>query len=138
MAYINANEVKEIREQLKARFPNLKFGCRKGSGSLSVDVTIKSGDIDFFENYNRVVSARPGAYRGGQPAEKSMQVNQYWLSEHFEGVALETLQGVMDVIKTAPSRKWYDKSDAMTDYFDTAFYIHLNIGEWNKPYQLTE
>ena len=30
--------------------------------------------------------------------------------------------------------KWYDKSDAMVDYFDTAYYVDINIGKWNKPY----
>ena len=33
--------------------------------------------------------------------------------------------------------KWYDKSDAMVDYFDTAYYIDINIGKWNKPYVFT-
>jgi hypothetical protein len=45
---------------------------------------------------------------------------------------------VMDIIKTAPTDKWYDRSDAMTDYFDTAFYIHLSIGSYNAPYALTK
>jgi hypothetical protein len=25
----------------------------------------------------------------------------------------------------------------MTDYFDTAYYMHLNIGAWDKPYTIT-
>jgi hypothetical protein len=29
---------------------------------------------------------------------------------------------------------YYDRSDAMTDYFDTAYYYDINIGKWNKPY----
>ena len=33
--------------------------------------------------------------------------------------------------------KWYDKSDAMVDYFDTAYYVDINIGKWNKPYVFT-
>jgi hypothetical protein len=32
---------------------------------------------------------------------------------------------------------YYDRSDAMTDYFDTAYYMHLNIGAWDKPYKIT-
>ena len=31
--------------------------------------------------------------------------------------------------------KWYDNTDAMIDYFDTAFYIDFEIGKWNKPYK---
>ena len=32
--------------------------------------------------------------------------------------------------------KWFDKSDIMTDYFNTAYYLDINIGRWNKPYEL--
>lgn len=126
MAYITAQEVAAIREGLKARFPNFKFGVRKGSGSLSVDVTIKQGPIDFFAD------RRDPDNRG------HLQVNPYWLHDHWEGEARKMLEGVVEVVKTAPSRKWYDNSDAMTDYFDTAYYFHINVGEWNKPYALVK
>jgi len=33
--------------------------------------------------------------------------------------------------------QWYDNSDAMTDYFDTAYYMDINVGQWDKPYVLT-
>jgi len=29
---------------------------------------------------------------------------------------------------------WYDNSDAQTDYFDTAYYVDVNVGKWDKPY----
>ena len=51
MAYINAQDVAAIRTELKQAFPNWKFGVRKGSGGLSVDVTVKQGTIDFIESY---------------------------------------------------------------------------------------
>jgi len=25
----------------------------------------------------------------------------------------------------------------MTDYFDTAYYAHINVGKWNKPFVVT-
>jgi len=45
-------------------------------------------------------------------------------------------------MKTAPAsieggRAWYDNSDAMTDYFDTAYYTNIRIGKWDKPYKFT-
>lgn len=137
MAYINANEVRAIREELKARFPGFKFGVRKSSSSLGVDVTIKSGPIDFIGNYNETVSQQPGGYRNGQAAENYLQINQFWFQDHFTGTAQDVIGGVLEVIKTAPDRKWYDKSDSMIDYFDTAYYIHLTVGDWNTPFQLT-
>ena len=51
MAYITAQDVQAIRNELKAAFPKWKFSCRKGSGSLSVDVTIQRGTVDFSENF---------------------------------------------------------------------------------------
>jgi hypothetical protein len=32
------------------------------------------------------------------------------------------------------SQNWFDKSDSMTDYFHTAYYLSLSIGKWNKSY----
>ena len=31
---------------------------------------------------------------------------------------------------------WFDKSDAMTDYFHISHYCDINVGRWNKPYFL--
>lgn len=134
MAYINAEEVKAIREALKARFPKYKFSARKGSGSLSVDVTIKQGPVDFIEDYLK--DATPGSNADYIRKSGNIQVNQYWYEDHFGAEAAEVIGEVIKIIKTAPARGWYDRSDIQTDYFDTAFYIHLNIGEWNKPYQV--
>ena len=41
------------------------------------------------------------------------------------------------ICHTAPAkaeggRAWYDNSDAMIDYFDTEFYVSINVGKWNK------
>ena len=41
MAYINANEVKSIREMLKETFPKFKWSVRKSSGGHSVGDTSK-------------------------------------------------------------------------------------------------
>jgi hypothetical protein len=127
MAYISAQEVKAIRDELKAQFPKFKFGVRKGSGSLSVDVTIKSGPADFSD-----VTAYGNGYG---------QVNQYYLQNYGEHQAF--LEQIMRIVKLAPStvpggRRWFDESDAMTDYFHTAYYIHLSIGAWNKPYEMVK
>jgi hypothetical protein len=125
MAYIKTDEVKAIRNQLKATFPNLKFSVRRQHYS-SVDVTIKAGNIDFTPLFKN------GWDRG------YIQLNPYHL--HNYGEFQSMFEKMVEVIKTAPilvgGDPWYDKSDAMVDYFDTAYYFHLNIGEWDKPYEL--
>ena len=128
MAYINAQDVAQIRKELKEKFPKFKFGVRKGAGSLSVGVTIKSGPADFVDPNGR-------GY---------IQINQYHLGNY--GPHEKFLRKLVDIVKTAPSRGegfrkgegWYDRSDAMTDYFDTAYYFDINVGAWNKPYVRTK
>ena len=122
MAYISANEVAAIRKELKAQFPKFRFGVRKGSGSLSVDVTVKSGPADFSDIFHNVGHG---------------QINHHWLCNYGKHQAF--FEQVMRIIKIAPAtvpgrRRWFDESDAMTDYFHTAFYIHLSVGSWNKDY----
>jgi hypothetical protein len=124
MAYISATDVKAIREELKAAFPKWKFSVRKGSGSLSVDVNILRGTC---------------AFEGKDYA----QVNQYWLKEHWQDADdLAALEKINDIMHHAPGRAggkvYFDESDAQTDYFHTAFYTHLSIGQWDKRYECVE
>ena len=37
-------------------------------------------------------------------------------------------QFVIPSAKAEGGRAWYDNSDAMIDYFDTAFYVSINVG----------
>jgi hypothetical protein len=61
------------------------------------------------------------------------QVNPYHFQNHYDGVAKEFLTEAFQALKAAD---WYDESDAMTDYFNTAYYVDVNIGKWDKPYIL--
>jgi hypothetical protein len=123
MAYITAKDVAAIRSELKQQFPNWKFSVRKGSGSLSVDVTILKGTARF-------------------EGKTHAQVNQYWIDQHWadaeDRMVLNKINEIMHNApgRANPDRTFYDNSDAMTDYFDTAFYTHLSIGEWDKAYQM--
>jgi hypothetical protein len=127
MAYISADDVKAIRTELKQAFPNWKFGVRKGSGSLSVDVSILQGTVDFSENLHNGYT----------------QVNQYWINDHWTSLeARVALNKINEIMHNAPGRAggrvYFDESDAMTDYFHTAFYTHLSIGQCNKNYALVK
>jgi hypothetical protein len=130
MAYMNQERKAKIATILK---PILKkYGV---NGSLSVRnhmticLTVKSGKIDFIGNFNETVNT----VRGDRMAVGSIDVNPYWFQDHFSGVSKQFLTEAFKALKGAD---WYDRSDAMTDYFDTAYYVDLNIGKWNKHYVL--
>ena len=125
MAYIDAKDVAQIRKELKETFPKFKFGVRKRD-SMAVSVTIKAGPTDFSD----IMAGR-----------KYAQINGYHLGNYGEHT--EFLSRVQEIIKTAPMRGdgyrksgWYDNSDAMTDYFDTAYYIDISIGQYDQPYEV--
>ncbi len=119
MAYISTEKVKEIRTQLKKVFPNLKFSIRKLHYS-KVKIIIKSGNIDFITDYNATNQ------------RKYLSINEYSIDK-FTGVSKDALK---KVYKIAKFQGWYDNSDSMSDYFDTAYFIDVQIGDWEKPYIL--
>ncbi len=121
MAYVTTQQVKQTREALKLAFPDFKFMVRKShAGGSSINVSIMSGPLNF------------GDIRDGA------SVNQYWVESHYADYLVPFLKAVIKVIKFGTDRQWYDRSDAMTDYFDTAFYLDVEIGRWGKPYIKTD
>ena len=96
---------------LKAR--GFKYSLRVCHHS-SINCTIQSGPMDFGTDYE--------------------QVNLYWIDDHYSGPIAALLNECRDALQAAG---YYDRSDAQIDYFDTAYYMHLNIGAWDKPYKIT-
>jgi len=136
MAYMNQERKAVITKALKPVL--VKFGV-KGSLSvrnhMSIVLTLKSGAIDFIGNSNRVCGNDfYQVARGFKPNTNGYdQVNPYHFQNHYDGIAKEFLTEAFKALKAAD---WYDESDAMTDYFNTAYYFDINIGKWNKPYVL--
>ena len=130
MAYINAAEVKAIRDQLKKELPQYKFGVRKGAGGHSVGVTfIKGPAFEKFETYDRY----QGEFKEVDLNEGYHQVNHHWIKESAGEANAPVMEKVVEIIKTAPmmagGKAWYNNSDIMTDYFDVAYYFDINIGK---------
>jgi hypothetical protein len=141
MAYMNQERKAKIATVLKPILA--KYGV-KGSLSVrnhsSIVLTLKSGKIDFIENF---IKTDADSYIGRKMDQnqidylrknQAMDVNPYWFQEHFTGVAKDFLTEAFKALKAAD---WYDESDAMIDYFNTAYYVDLDVGKWNKPYIVT-
>lgn len=142
MAYMNQERKAIIQSNLKPVLA--RYGVK---GSLSVRnhstivLTVKSGKIDFIENFIKTDKEKPYAkYMSDQQVEtirknRHLDVNPHWFQEHFSGTAKSFL---VDAMKALKSAGWYDESDAMTDYFNIAYYVDINIGKWNAPYALVK
>jgi len=138
MAYMNQERKAKIAQALKPVLAKYKVkGTLSVRNHMAICLTLKSGPIDFIANSNRVCGNNHyQVSRGFRPNNTGYdQVNPYWFQDHYDGVAKAFLADAFKALKAAD---YYDRSDAMTDYFDTAYYFDINIGKWNKPYVVTE
>ena len=131
MAYINQEGKAKIAQALKPILEKYKVkGTLSIRNNSTLTLTIKSSPIDFIGNYNDVLLGKGVVMRA---ASRCLDINPYWFKEHFTGTALQFLTEAFEALK---SNGWFDKSDISTDYFHTAYYIGIDIGKWDKPYQV--
>ena len=98
----------------------------------SITCTLKSGSIDFVAEMN---TDRNPIDADRVRSQYNFEVNPYWFDEHYkDGTAKDFIGEMVTALKAAD---YYDRSDIQTDYFDTAYYYNLKVGDWNKPYTLT-
>ncbi len=115
MAYIDAEKTAEIRKELKEKFPKpWKFSVRNQHHS-SIAVSIIEAPINFLEDYD----------------DTNLQVNHYYLDDHWEGTALAALKDITKIVNEGN----FDKSDLMTDYHHVGWYFDLQIGKYDKPFK---
>jgi len=135
MAYMDQTKKAKIAPKVKAILK--KYGVK---GTLAVRnhstlcLNLKSGKIDFIANSNRVCSADYyQVAQGFRPnTGKYCQVNPYHFKSHYDGKALAFLTEVLSAMNEGN----YDNSDIQTDYFSVGWYVDVNIGKWNKPYEV--
>lgn len=112
MAYINKETTAKIRKALKDKYPDYVISVTMSNHS-SVNVAIMKSSL--FSGISHV------------------RVNHYWIEEHFPEEQAAFLSDVLKTVKDVG--EWYDNSDAMTDYFDTAFYINMSVGKYDKAHE---
>jgi len=138
MAYVSQDMKAKLAPAIKALLK--KYGIK---GTLAVNnhstlvLNIKSGKIDFVENFIQTDLAKPhaGKMSADQVAylrkHQTLDVNTYWAHDHYSGKARDFLVAVIDAMK---GPEFFDHTDAQTDYFHCSHYVSINIGNWKKPY----
>lgn len=137
MAYVTEQIITKARTALKAL--NKEYGVKatfSGKGDSTLYLTIAQGSIDFIGNFCDNTKAKRIQHDTQQvidwvTKEQNISVNQYYLDSSFSGIALEYLEKAKAIMLV----DHWDKSDVMTDYFNCAYYVNINIGLWNKPYK---
>lgn len=138
MAYIT----QEMKRELAPGINNVlkKYGC-KGSISTpnrtSLCVTISQGPIDFIGKANKEGKEHSEwTGRTFYPIEGSYQANPQRYAENYDGPLDKADQFLNELRDAMRGTLYYNNDDMMTDYFDSAYFMSINIGKWNKHYQL--
>ena len=136
MAYMNQERKAKIKANLDKALKGTGVKYSLKCSNLSITCTIKSAPVDFIANSNETCGADfYQTSRGFQTNTSGYdQVNHYHYRDHYSGKAKELMTKIVTAIY---SGDYYDRSDAQTDYFDTAYYAHINVGKWNKPFVVT-
>lgn len=132
-----------ISQEQKAKIaPQVKQVCQKYGVKATLAIrdhrvltlNIKSGAIDFIGNLNETCSKdHYQVSRGFTPITCGYDdVNVYHYKNHYSGAAKQFFDEVLPLLNEGN----HDNSDLMTDYFDVGWYVNINVGKWNAPYQL--
>jgi hypothetical protein len=128
MAYMDQQRKAQLAPAIKAALNKYKVKATIGvRNHMSLVVNIRSGQLDFIGNYNAVMQDKQA-----QQVKDCLTINPYWYREHFTGDAVAFFNELFAAMNAGN----HDRSDIMTDYFDVGWYVDVNIGNWQKPYQL--
>jgi len=136
MAYMSQELKRKLAPGIKKVLK--KYGVK---GTLAVDhystlvVNIREGAIDFIgaENARR----KERAEVMGDPfyeCKGYYGANPYYAGDEDGQIG----KFFKELISAMKGNEWYDNSDSMTDYFDTAYYLRINVGQFDRPYVFTK
>jgi hypothetical protein len=139
MAYMNQERKAKLAPAIKAHCA--KYGVKASIGvrnHSTLVVKIKSGKLDFCNDYFETCAEEYSRkYPHCTPLKredcKNIQVNQYHVDSFHSGKCREFLSKLVSLCNIGN----HDNSDIMTDYFDVGWYLSIDIGTWNKPYEVT-
>jgi hypothetical protein len=125
MAYVSQEMKKELAPAIKAVLK--KYGMK---GTIAVRdhmvlvCNIKTGKLD-------ILGALPVGEYGPRDY---VQVNPYWIEENYDDP--EVVAFLLELKDALEGPNFFCHDDSMTDYFHRSHYIDINVGQWDKPYQL--
>ena len=134
MAYVSQDDKKTLAPAIKAVLKKYKVKASIAVRHHStLVVNIKEGVFDFIgiaNEKNKEISERRGTSYYAN--EGYIQVNTYYPETYGEAS-----QFFEELVAAMKGTIWYNNTNAQIDYFDTAYYIDINVGKWNKPYVCT-
>jgi len=148
---------KRIRDELKAEFPGSKFSVRMESfsGGSSITVTLMKADRKIRMDFDSIPKASVHRYthRDYSPytedSLRKLQVSDYHqlgesafyhyqtYEDYWNNGVFITYQGYIYLKRVCQIVEAYHRvdSDIQSDYYNTNFYFHLQLGKYDSPFQ---
>lgn len=164
--YDSRLELKEIakivKKELKRIYPDFNFSITTElySGGQSLHIYLMSGKRSVYETYenalqyaysiNSIYETNNGLseydIKLNEDRKKylkknienmeSIQVNHYYIDREYE--LTEEARTMLKTAKELADSFNFNDSDGMIDYFHTNFYLYINVGKWNKNFEVIE
>ena len=124
---------REVKQELTKQYPDCKWSTRieRFSGGQSLTVALISAPFEAFAKETD---------HAGNPVRGYAQLNQYQfqspsndLLNNGTYLTKEAWECMASAYKVASKDNW-NNSDPQTDYFDVNYWLHLEIGKWDKPF----
>jgi len=137
MAYMNQEKKAIISAKMK---PILKKYKVKATLSVvnhsTINLNVKSSAFDLVGIYNKYLKEQTAFKYPNETYtnREYFKLTHGWVDDYYGGVELAFFKEAFAALQSAG---YYNNSDAQTDYFDTAYYFYINVGQWDKPYQQT-
>lgn len=114
----------KVRAFVKKEFPDFKFSIRSkfGMQADTIYITVLSGPI-------------PALCEGNTRSYESCISG---FGDAYKGRITDEMLAVLDKVHSFVSSFRYSDCDGMIDYFDTNFYCWMYVGDYDRPYQITE
>lgn len=144
---------KRIRGELKTEFPGSKFSVRIElySGGSSITVALVKADRKMLMDFDSIPEVRLHRYLRDRYTIDELRVAQsrdyHQLGEssfyhyqkyedYFNNGAFLTYQGYTYLKRVCQIVEAYHRvdSDIQSDYYNTNFYFHLQLGKYDKPF----
>lgn len=133
-AYLDAEKKAWIKAEIKKVVPRgWKYSLTTNPRGLNF--VLLKGDEGLWDNFieclknpshGRLTARDIEDYR----RDRWVGLSRGWLKSVFSGKYLELLNRIFDVL----NYKNYDRSDAMTDYFDIGHHVFFSVGDSSRPY----
>lgn len=135
MAYMDS----ELKGKIVAAVKPIlaKHGLKAGftTSRSTITMTFLAGTIDFRTEMMDALKVSPRYNEHPWHIGEDFSINMYNYKDTFTNKTAKILEEIFTTMKNAG--EWFDKSDTMTDYFHTAFYMYVNVGKYGKPYTVT-